>query len=375
MRVLISTELYTPSAGGQEVRYTELAEALVAVGHEVTVLCIRHAADLPQHEVRNGVEIFRSPLAPNYLKPRIKAMRRQVVPLCRFALWSRQMMRRGVYDLVIFNEWPLAHIVVAPKADRAIGIIDWCEARHSRFFSLVQRWLPRLTRGNIAVSSAVQTHLASLSGRDVVYIPSGVHCARYHSRPRDERQDIVYLGRITEHKNLPFLVAAFERLKDRGYPHGLRIAGSGPNLDELRRVIAASPYACCITLLGHVSDEEKIRLLSSSEVLALPSRREGFPRVVAEAMASGLPTVTPAFPGNGTATVVREYACGEVCSDSPEDMALRMELVLAKWMSYSRIALERSKELEWGNLLSRVEHLAQTAVYGDASQITDAATV
>jgi glycosyltransferase involved in cell wall biosynthesis len=359
MRILISTELYTPSAGGQEVRYTEMAEALVANGHKVTVFCIRHAADLPQREVRNGVEILRGPLAPNYLKPRVKALRRQVLPLCRFALWSRRMMLRGVYDLVIFNQWPLAHIVLAPKADRDAGVIDWCEARHSPFFSIVQRWLPRLTGGNIAVSSAVQAHLAALSGRELVYIPSGVYCARYSSLSREERQDVIYLGRVTEHKNLPLLVAAFELLKDRGYPNGLKLAGSGPSLEEVRRRVAASPYASCITVLGHVSDEEKIKLLASSEVLALPSRREGFPRVVAEAMASGLPTVTPAYPGNGAATVVREYGCGEVCDATPQDMALKIERVLETWSSYSQIALERSKELDWANLLCRIENLAQ----------------
>jgi glycosyltransferase involved in cell wall biosynthesis len=148
-------------------------------------------------------------------------------------------------------------------------------------------------------------------------------------------------------------------LKNRGYPHGLKIAGSGPSLEQVRRRVAASPYASSITALGHVSDEEKIKLLTSSEILALPSRREGFPRVVAEAMASGLPTVTPAYPGNGTATVVREYGCGEVCDATPQDMAVKIELVLEAWISYSQIALERSKELDWANLLCRIESLAQ----------------
>ena len=371
MKLLISTELYTPSTGGQELRYTEMAEALVARGHEVSVLCIRHAADLPPREIRNGVKVFRYPFSPNYQRPRIKAMRRRFWSLLRFAVWSRSMMQHLEHDIVIFNQWPLAHVVLASRADRRVGVLDWCEVRHSRLFSFIQRLLPRLTQGNIAVSSAVQEHMASVSGRAIGYIPSGVHCSRYRSRPREERRDVVYLGRLAEHKNLPFLIAAFDILKQRGYPHGLKIAGSGPSMETVRGHIADSPNASCISLLGRVSDEEKVALLSTCEVLAIPSQREGFPRVVAEAMASGLPTVTAAYPGNGTAAVVREYECGEVCSDAPHDMAIKIESVLVNWMTYSRAALERSQELDWRNVLPHVEALATRA---ESPVVVDART-
>jgi glycosyltransferase involved in cell wall biosynthesis len=361
MNLLISTELYSPSTGGQELRYTEMAEALVARGHDVTVLCIRHAEDLPPSEVRNGVKVFRHPLSSNYQKPLIRAMRRRLWTLLRFSVWSRSMMRRLEHDLIIFNQWPLAHVVLASSADRQAGVLDWCEVRHSRLFSYIQRLLPGLTYRNIAVSCAVQAHIASVSGRPIGYVPSGVHCSRYRSRPRDERRDIIYLGRIAEHKNLPFLIRAFECLKQRGYPGGLKIAGSGPSMDAVRSRVAQSPNASCIGLLGRISDEDKVGLLSSSEVLAIPSKREGFPRVVAEAMASGLPTVTVEHPGNGTVSVLRQYECGEVCRDQPEDMAVTIENVLVNWSTYSRCALVRSEELDWGNVLPGIEALAAEA--------------
>jgi glycosyltransferase involved in cell wall biosynthesis len=213
--------------------------------------------------------------------------------------------------------------------------------------------------GNIAVSSAVQAHIGSVSGRHVVHVPSGIHCSRYCSLPRDVRRDLLYLGRIAEHKNIPFLIAAFELLKARGYPNRLKIAGSGPSMDALRRRVSDSPNTSSIVLLGEVSDADKVVLLSSCEVLALPSQREGFPRVVAEAMASGLPTVTPAYPGNGTATVVRKYGCGEVCSEEPIDMALKIEGVLEGWATYSLAGLERCQELDWTQVIPSVEELAR----------------
>jgi glycosyltransferase involved in cell wall biosynthesis len=357
MKLLIVTELYTPSTGGQQLRYTEMAEALVTAGHEVRVFCIRHAAELPIREIRNGVRIYRHPLAPNYLKPLIKAARRRIWPLFRFALWSRLRMLQGDHDAVIFNQWPVAHVLLAPRAHRRAGMIDWCEVRQSTLFSLIQRYLPRVTSGNMAVSSPVQSHIATVSGRHVAFVPSGVHCSRYRSHARSERRNLVYLGRVAEHKNLCLLVAAFEILKTRGYPHGLEIAGSGPGMDALRRRVAASPNASSISLLGYVSNLQKVTLLATSEVLVVPSRREGFPRVVAEAMASGLPTVTAAYPGNGTAAVVRQYGCGEVSSDDPLDMALKIEAVLENWAAYSQVALERCQELVWARVIPNIEDL------------------
>jgi glycosyltransferase involved in cell wall biosynthesis len=41
-----------------------------------------------------------------------------------------------------------------------------------------------------------------------------------------------------------------------------------------------------------VSDERKYELLARTRLLMMTSQREGFPRVVAEAMASGVPVVT-----------------------------------------------------------------------------------
>jgi glycosyltransferase involved in cell wall biosynthesis len=102
-----------------------------------------------------------------------------------------------------------------------------------------------------------------------------------------------------------------------------------------------------IEILGIVDDEKKLELLAGSEVLALTSRREGFPRIAAEAMASGLPVVTAQYMENGAKEVVKEYGIGEVTEPTADSISHGMLRVLEKWDSYSKACLAATKSLDW----------------------------
>ena len=62
MRLVMLTELFPPSVGGQEVRFQELAEELVRQNHTVDILCIGHDASLPAFEqLGPSITISRQP--------------------------------------------------------------------------------------------------------------------------------------------------------------------------------------------------------------------------------------------------------------------------------------------------------------------------
>lgn len=354
MRIGIFTELYPPHVGGQEIRYAELAACLLQVGHSVDVYCVRHSADLPEHEVASGVSVFRYPLAENYKQPFLKPLKRAGVPLLRYSLWVRRMARHEKYDLMLFNQWPLAHVVMASKKGREKIVLDWCEVRNGRLYRTFMKWLPRLSGRNIAVSQAVADSVAAISGRPVEYIPSGVWLSKYRCMSKEKRSGLVYVGRVTEHKNLGLLLEAFELIKEAGYPGDLNIAGTGPALEGLITASKASRFTANIHFLGFVDDETKVRLLASSEALVIPSRREGFPRVVAEGMASGLPVATVAFPDNGTKTVVQDYGIGIVAEPTAKALSVAVADVLQDWQNYSDRCLMHSAELDWNILVQKL---------------------
>ena len=365
MRIGIFTELYLPSIGGQEIRFAELAQVFRERGHEVSVYCVANLPEAPDRETLNGIEVHRFPRDEDYRRPRSSVLPRSPKTILRYATWVRRVLKAERFDLVLFNQWPLAHIAFAPRSVRQRAIVDWCEVRDSRFYRAMQRILPRMSGQNMGVAPVVCERIAAASGRPVFYLPSGIHPSAYRGLPAQERRDILYLGRINAHKNLPFLVDAFARLKasDRAgalHDDELVIAGDGPDMPDLRAHVAASPVAHQIRILGSVSDQQKVDLLSTARLLAISSQREGFPRVVAEAMASGLPAVTARFPENGTSGVVDHYGCGIVTEPDPDAFADGLIAATKQWEDLSRRGSARTGELDWHALAEQIESRVAT---------------
>jgi glycosyltransferase involved in cell wall biosynthesis len=359
LKIAILTELFPPSVGGQEDRYAEISKVLTARGHSVDVFCIRSTPGTKAEETVEGILIHRYPEAYEYQQPLLRLLRRRPSAVIKYALWCRRIDPTA-FDCFIFNQWPLAHILMTPRSMRSKAVIDWCEYRKGALPGLFQKYLPRLTSSNIANSVTLKQELEASSGRNFEVLPSGIFSARYRTATAAERRGILYLGRIEEHKNLPLMLAAYESLRSKGYQGPLRIAGSGPATPKLQQIIDASNIADHVDLMGFVTEEQKIDLLASSEIFLLTSRREGFPRAIAEAMASGLPVVTVDYPENGARNVVRQYGIGKVTDPVPAKIAEGVLAVMAEWEAYSKICVSAGRSLDWEVLIDKLLQIAGT---------------
>ncbi|WP_428374277.1 glycosyltransferase family 4 protein [Lichenicoccus sp.] len=355
MRIAIFTELYAPSVGGQEVFFAGLGRALSRRGHQLDVYCIAHQKGLPASEVLDGVWVHRTLTAPNYTRPRFAAMRREWAALSRFALHTRRIAQRREHDFYLLNQWPFMHVVTLPRHARRRALLHWCEIRESGFFRMMQSYLPRQTWLNGAISESVGRRIRALSGCEAMTLPSGLDLEKASYLPRNERSDILAVSRIAEHKNLVMLVAAFEIMRQHGYAGRLKIAGDGPAMGALRVRVASSPARSGVDLLGRITEAEKFSLMSRCEVLAMPSKREGFPHALSEAMSCGLPIVTADYPENGTRAVVEAFGSGIVTSQSAEALAAGMERLRNGWDLYSANGRKAARTLDWNAIAETLE--------------------
>lgn len=98
----------------------------------------------------------------------------------------------------------------------------------------------------------------------------------------------LYIGRLTPEKGLRTLLAAWSQMQDA--PH-LRIIGDGPLREELEASAAREGHGK-IEMLGPRSHSETLAYLKKASFLVLPSEwYEGFPHVILEAFACGVPIV------------------------------------------------------------------------------------
>jgi glycosyltransferase involved in cell wall biosynthesis len=106
---------------------------------------------------------------------------------------------------------------------------------------------------------------------------------------------IVAGGRLHEKKGFDVLIRAFADLRARGIAAACRIAGEGPERARLEALIAELALGGRVTLAGWTDDMPGF--LAKGDVFAFPSYQEGFPLVLLQAMAVGLPIVSSAIDG------------------------------------------------------------------------------
>jgi glycogen(starch) synthase len=129
----------------------------------------------------------------------------------------------------------------------------------------------------VAPSAALAEAARALGARDVRVIPSGIDVPETVGE-EDEPPHVLYAGRLSAEKGVLELVEAAE-----GLP--LVVVGDGP----LRARVPGAR--------GFVPHDELLGLYERAAVVAVPSHREGFGVVCAEAMAHGRPVVASAVGG------------------------------------------------------------------------------
>jgi phosphatidyl-myo-inositol alpha-mannosyltransferase len=307
--------------GGVQEHIRGLAEALIGLGHHVSV--ISPADD-------------DAPL-PGYVVPAGRAMPvpyNGSVARLAFGFLSagrvRRWLREGAFDVVHVHEpaSPSLGLLACWVADGPI-VATWHSAMlRSRVLSaagpMLSSALEKIS-GRIAVSEAARNTLVEHFGGDAVLIPNGVPVRKFEKAdplpgwPGDGGA-LGFLGRIDEpRKGFSVLLRAFEMLASQRPGLRLLVAGHGDTDEALAR--APGWLRDRIVFLGQVSDADKVRVYHSVDVFCAPNTGgESFGIVLAEAMAAGAPIAASDL--DAFRQVLRRGQAGELFRNgSPEGLA------------------------------------------------------
>ncbi|MCA9325648.1 glycosyltransferase family 4 protein [Candidatus Saccharibacteria bacterium] len=192
----------------------------------------------------------------------------------------------------------------------------------------VLKYLDELT----ATGPPALEYISSLTDRPVSVIPLLVDLDRFKrpaKRSSAAGNTILYVGRLERRKGVRYLLRAYQLLQQEVDDLSLLIAGDGPEREMLEEMVVDLGLHN-VSFLGYISDEEKVKLLRTSDLFCAPSiYGEGFGIVLLEAMAMGI--VAVAGDNSGYAAALQEMgAISLVNSRDSKDFARRLKLLLTE---------------------------------------------
>lgn len=195
----------------------------------------------------------------------------------------------------------------------------------------------------IAVSRALRDSIAQVAGDSpkLRVVPNVVDhvtfCPAQESPAWSERQ-LLFIGQMRHVKGVDVLLRSLRLLVEWGRPVQLAIVGESfyagwqRDQDEFRRLVKELDLNERVQFLGGMEPAEVARHIRQSALVVLPSRRESFGVVLAEALACGTPVVSTRCGGP------EDFVTGEVGilvpPEDPEALAKGIEQVLANRRSY-----------------------------------------
>lgn len=127
--------------------------------------------------------------------------------------------------------------------------------------------------------------------RKIVIIPNGVDINKFKPLNCELKYELFWGGRFVPEKGLIYLIKSLSILKTNGVDIKLVMAGDGPLLSEMIKIVKKLEIKDNVIFLGRLSQEKLPLIYNSAMLYVLPSLHEGMPFSLLEAMSCGKPII------------------------------------------------------------------------------------
>lgn len=370
MKICIISDFFVPHYhGGGERRYFEVAKRLVDRGYNVDVVCMK-IQGAEDHEIIERINVYH--LGPKIKKPPYRTAFNFIHFIISTFLW----ILKHDYDVIDAQTYvPLVPAFFGGNLKRipVIGTIhDVSSKKGDQWFIypkiayFFEKILLRLSYDKIiTVSNQTKNTLVkdyNAASERIYVIPPGVDLDFIDSVKIDKKykNSIIFVGRLAPHKHVDDLIKAVDLLKKDLTEIKLRIIGDGVEKDKLVEIVDNLKLHDHVKFLGDLEYREVISEIKKSNVLALPSTREGFGMVLAEANACYVPVV--AYKSGGVVEVIDHGKNGFLVE--PRDingLTKKIKFLLENddvAMKMSRYGREKAEKLfDWDKVVGEIEEV------------------
>ncbi len=305
MRILrVAPWLYPNSKGGGEYHVHAMSRDQAAMGHNVTVLTTYESSDLPRFEEKGGYTVIR-------VSPGVTLLGNDVSPAVGRYLWG---VDSDQFD-VIHAHSHLYFTTNLAALKRRLGDIPLAITNHGLYTQSAPKWVFDIYLNTVGrwtfnqadvvfcYTDADKQRVRDLGVKSPIEVVSnGIDTDRFTSEgPTSELIDagapvVLFVGRLVDGKRPAIAIEAFAGVREE-YPDAeLVLCGEGPLESELKTFVRELGIEEAVTFLGQIPYDDMPAVYRTANVLVLPSRAEGVPRTIMEALSSGVPVVSSDLP-------------------------------------------------------------------------------
>jgi glycosyltransferase involved in cell wall biosynthesis len=358
MKIVILANLFPPKwCGGSELALYSIAKNLALRGHDVHVIT-KWDEYLPKRSFQDGFHVHRVHKGKirffsmtffliniffclKSIKPNIVHVQ-QIWFGCIPAFFSKKLLKRP-------------YIVYGRGSD----------IYHMSFFwRKMSKFILKNAAKVIVLTEDMKRELQKIYCGEILIIPNGIELDNYKNLQKknfrvSKNKIIIFVGTLKPVKGLIYLIKAMEIIHVEMENTILMIIGDGEDRKSLEEMIIKLHMEEVVIFQGRIPNEDVLKYLVQSDVFVLPSLSEGFPNVILEAMAVGLPIVSTNV--GGLYEIIKNSENGYLVEPkNPQQLADKLLQILkdptqSKNFSYNNI--EKVKKYSWKNVVERLEDI------------------
>jgi glycosyltransferase involved in cell wall biosynthesis len=298
--------------GGAERVLSQLANGWISHGHKITIITFSDPNVLPFYYLDERICLHQL----NQLVTQKYSLFKRLKNIIKRILALRHALKHVKPDVII-SFVDVTNITTLLAGIRLRVPIIVGERIHPYyhdlplFYRVIRKLIYPWAAKVVSQSASASNYFTTLSEEKKTVIPNQVIKS---SRLKEERDilnpvsQIISIGRLCEQKDFTTLILAFSKIVAHYQNLRLTIYGEGAERPILEALIQKLNLTAHVFLPGTVQDIEGV--LYRSDLFVFPSRYEGFPNALCEAMAMGLPVIASNCSGN--IDIIREGVDGRL---------------------------------------------------------------
>jgi phosphatidylinositol alpha-mannosyltransferase len=351
--------------GGVQNHIRDLAEFLIAAGHDVSVLAPAiDESKLPSYVVNAGKPIS---------IPYNGAVARVLFGPVAFAR-VRQWISQGEFDLLHLHEpaIPSISLLACWAADGPmVGTFHAAAKRQKIIFAIGPILEPAIEKlsARIAVSEAARLTLTDHLDTDAVIIPNGIYATRYADGQIQQRwsgNTIGFIGRFEEpRKGLSVLIEALPVIARFAPDVRVFVAGPGDPHEALTEIDPQLRNR--FEFLGKITEKDKADFMSSIAIYVAPNTGgESFGIILAEALAGGACVVASDIPAFDDLLGQGRFGSLFESENSTELAKIVIDLLRdkEKRSTFARAGKEHAQIFDWDVVAKQIYSVYEMSIVG-----------